>query len=109
MRRGGGGGVGILNLGLEMEWSMQAMGMEFLYPPLALGECNQYVSQRASEPASQMCEPCKAYEVDVRAMRGRRARHASHRPKHHFEYPEGPGDEAYNPNCKAFYAWGVTY
>ena len=43
----------------------------------------------------------------MRAMRGRRARPASHKPKHHnvlrcqFEYREGPGDEAYNPNCKA--------
>ena len=55
----------------------------------------------------------RASEADVRAMRGmrgRRARHASHRPKHHdvlrchFEYREGPGDEASNPNCNAFYA-----
>ena len=57
---------------------MQAMGMEFLYPPLALGECNQYVSQRASEPARQTCEPCEACEADVQAMRGMRGRCASH-------------------------------
>ena len=33
----GGGGVGILNLGSEMRWSIPAMGVKFANPPLDLG------------------------------------------------------------------------
>ena len=33
----GGGGVGLLNLGLEIRWPIPAMGVKFANPPLELG------------------------------------------------------------------------